>query len=147
MTHQILWSYAPRASTVSIRAQSEQSQSTSNQNCFFNTDTGKAFTTVRAGLALTTVILPNISLLPALVAGFTRVFIMHKPGMMNLPVFLTSLVPISAKPSMIFLHSFGLISLAPDNACAKPPLLNGLAPAFIAFIGAMVLCDRSAGCN
>merc|ERR1719384_2485155 len=96
----------------------------------------------KPGMMNLPVFLTNISLLPALVAGFTRVFIMHKPGMMNLPVFLTSVVPISAKRSMIFLHSFGLISLVPDNACAKPPLLNGLAPAFIAFIGAIVYCDQ-----
>merc|ERR1719476_337089 len=50
-----------------------------------------AFTTVFAGFALTTHILPKISLLPAFVAGLTRVLTMATPGMVNFPVFFTSL--------------------------------------------------------
>merc|ERR1712190_479443 len=57
----------------------------------FKAFTGKAFTTLRAGLAFTTHILPKISRLPAFVAGFVRVLILHRPGRVNTPVFDTSL--------------------------------------------------------
>merc|ERR1719311_1307199 len=40
------------------------------QICFFNAAAGKTFTTVLAGLALTFISLPNMTLTPALVAGF-----------------------------------------------------------------------------
>merc|ERR1719464_1128106 len=59
--------------------------------------TGNALTMVFAGLALTMVILPKISLLPALVAGFMRVLIRHRPGMVKTPAFFTSTVAISAR--------------------------------------------------
>ena len=52
--------------------------------------TGYAFTMVLAGLAFTITSFPKTSLLPAFVAGFTRVFSMATPGMTNLPVFFTS---------------------------------------------------------
>merc|ERR1711948_190624 len=42
--------------------------------------TGYAFTIFRAGLAFTITILPKTSRLPAFVAGFVRVLILHKPG-------------------------------------------------------------------
>merc|ERR1719230_325133 len=59
------------------------------QKFFLSAATGKAFTTVFAGLAFTTTILPKISLLPALVAGFLRVLILARPGMTNKPLFFT----------------------------------------------------------
>merc|ERR1711941_239336 len=59
--------------------------------------TGNALTIFFAGLALTMVILPKISLLPALVAGFMRVLMRHRPGTVKMPVFLTSAVAISAR--------------------------------------------------
>merc|ERR1712217_233715 len=59
--------------------------------------TGNALTTFFAGLAFTMVILPKISLLPALVAGFMRVLMRQRPGRVKMPVFFTSAVPISAR--------------------------------------------------
>merc|ERR1719384_1376166 len=79
--------------------------SASPQNCFFKTDTGKALTTVLAGLALTMTTLPKTSLLPAFVAGFNRVLIIHKPGSTNFPAFFTSFAPISAKLFTAFAHT------------------------------------------
>merc|ERR1740127_237797 len=129
------------------------------QKFFFNAATANAFTTVLAGLAFTIITLPKTSLLPALVAGFWRVLIMHKPGKTNFPALFTSLVAMAARLSMIFAASAFLISI-PDatSASARPPLVIGLAPAFIpfmalafiafiAFIGAMVkrLSDCSDG--
>merc|ERR1712187_33218 len=47
------------------------------------------------GFAFTTIILPKISLLPAFVAGFIRVFSLNKPGIEKVPVLpVTSLVAI-----------------------------------------------------
>merc|ERR1712228_735801 len=62
------------------------------QTDFLSAATAKALTIVLAGLALTITILPKISLLPAFVAGFRRVLIMHKPGIVHLPTFFTSFV-------------------------------------------------------
>merc|ERR1712084_177582 len=75
----------------------KSSASWRSQTLFFKADTGKAFTTVLAGRALTSHILPKISFLQALVAGLTRVLIITRPGKVNLPVLVTSLVPISAR--------------------------------------------------
>merc|ERR1712207_10993 len=52
---------------------------------------GNAFTTSRAGLAFTTQILPKISFLPALVAGFVLVLSLQRPGKLKTPVLVTSL--------------------------------------------------------
>merc|ERR1711924_118609 len=57
---------------------------------FLRSATGKAFTMVRAGLALTLISLPKATRLPALVAGLWRVLIRQTPGILNLPVDLTS---------------------------------------------------------
>merc|ERR1719237_1748283 len=62
----------------------------SPQNSSFSTLAGKAFTTVLAGFALTRTVLPNISRLPAFVAGFLRVLIVTKSGTLNLPFFFVS---------------------------------------------------------
>merc|ERR1711924_54966 len=64
----------------------------SSQICFLSAATAKAFTTVFAGFALTLVSLPNIILTPALVAGLTLVLMRQMPGIVKIPVFLTSLV-------------------------------------------------------
>merc|ERR1719336_556461 len=82
------------------------------QMLFFNAATQKPLTTFVAGLALTIATLPKTSLLPAFVAGFMRVLIMTKPGMVNLPDFFTSLVATSAKPSSTFLTCAPFKSLA-----------------------------------
>merc|ERR1711920_767370 len=60
------------------------------QNSSFSTLAGKAFTTVLAGFAFTRTTLPNISRLPAFVAGFLRVLIVTRPGTLNLPFFFVS---------------------------------------------------------
>merc|ERR1712004_87765 len=74
-------------------------QTLTPQTLFLRAATGKAFTMVFAGLAFTTTTLPNISLFPAFVAGFTRVLTMQTPGMTTFPVFFTSLVTIAARLS------------------------------------------------
>merc|ERR1719454_880493 len=74
--------HAPTRAKICRRAQTD----------FLSAATAKALTMVLAGFALTITILPKISLLPALVAGFKRVLIMHKPGIVHFPVFFTSRV-------------------------------------------------------
>merc|ERR1719222_1643357 len=56
------------------------------QTLAFRAATGKAFTTFFAGLAFTMTTLPKTSLLPAFVAGFIRVLILHKPGRVKMPL-------------------------------------------------------------
>ena len=104
---------------------------------FFRAATGKAFTMVRAGLAFTTHIFPKISFLPAFVAGFTRVFTMHSPEIVNLPAFFSCVAATPPKLLITFMHSDLFSSVSEAKASAKPPLVMGFAPDFIAFIGAM----------
>merc|ERR1719479_91023 len=113
------------------------------QNCFFNADTGKAFTTVLAGLAFTITTLPNTSLLPALVAGFKRVLTMQTPGTTNLPTPFTWAAAISASVPTTLAHSFLFSSHSPARASARAPLLMGLAPTFIAFMAFMGAISKS----
>merc|ERR1712066_190894 len=102
---------------------------------FFKAATQEALTTVFAGFAFTIITLPKTSLLPALVAGFTRVLIMQRPGMVNLPFF-TSLVATSANDSSIFLATAGFTSVAAASAAARAPF-DMAAPAFAAFMAPM----------
>merc|ERR1711920_113817 len=108
------------------------------QTDFLSAATAKAFTMVLAGFALTITILPKISFFPALVAGFRRVLIMHRPGMVTFPVFFTSPVATLASVSRTLVTCDFFSSVPSARACAKAPLVNGLPPfiAFIAFIGA-----------
>merc|ERR1712151_547024 len=89
-----------------------------SQTLFFKAETGKALTIVLAGLALTSHILPKISFLQAFVAGLTRVLTMTRPGKVNLPVVVTSLVPISARLLMILAATPCLISCSSAIAFA-----------------------------
>ena len=66
-----------------------------DQMLAFNAATGNALTTVLAGFALMIFSSPNMILLVALVAGFLRVLILARPGIVNTPVFFTSAAPIS----------------------------------------------------
>merc|ERR550525_2095124 len=91
------------------------------QNCFFKIETGKALTTVLAGLTLTMTTLPKTSLLPAFVAGFKRVLTMHKPGTTNFPARFTSFAAISARLFIAFVHSDFLISVALRVLGQGPP--------------------------
>merc|ERR1719373_854507 len=87
-------------------------------------------------LALTMVILPKISLLPALVAGFMRVLMRHSPGKEKMPAFFTSAVAISARLLMTLEATDFFSSHFVATASAMAPLVMALLPAF--FIGAMV---------
>merc|ERR1719188_2055131 len=80
------------------------------QTLAFRAATGKAFTTFFAGFAFTTTILPNISLLPAFVAGFILVLILHKPGRVKMPDLTTSFVAMSHRLPMSFAHTVFLSS-------------------------------------
>merc|ERR1711979_19012 len=81
------------------------------QMLFFSAATAKAFTTFLAGFAFTTTTLPNISLLPAFVAGFVFNFSIAKPGTVNFPVDFTSLVATAARLASAFLQSAAFIAL------------------------------------
>merc|ERR1712170_247641 len=99
---------------------------------FFRAAMGKAFTIAFAGFAFTITSLPKISFLPALVAGFKRVFTIATPGMMNLPVF-TSFAATSARLSKTFLQSDFFTALLASNAATSSVLLiDATAFAFIA---------------
>merc|ERR1712039_375724 len=108
------------------------------QTDFLSAATAKALTMVLAGLALTMTSLPKISFLPAFVAGFRRVLIMHNPGIVTFPVFFTSCVATLARVSRTLVTADFFSSVPSARACAKAPLVMGLPP-FIAFIGAMAL--------
>merc|ERR1712072_669252 len=82
------------------------------QTLDFSAATGKALTTSFAGLALTITTLPKTSLLPAFVAGFIRVLILHKPGSVKMPFLTTSLVPMSHNEPIILAHTDFLSSLS-----------------------------------
>merc|ERR1719336_3397338 len=101
---------------------------------FFNAATQKALTIFVAGLAFTMTTLPKTSLLPAFVAGFMRVLIMAKPGMVNLPEFFTSLVATSAKPSSTFFTSLVATSAKPSSTFFTCDPFNSLAAASSATI-------------
>merc|ERR1711988_2099081 len=78
--------------TVRRPLERRQTQPNQAQICALSAATGKAFTTVLAGFALTFISWPNAILTPAFVAGFARVLILHRPGIVKIPVFLTSAV-------------------------------------------------------
>merc|ERR1719433_61955 len=101
------------------------------QNWLFRAATGKALTSVRAGLALTMHTLPKISLLPALVAGFFLVLILQRPGRVKTPDFFTSAVVTSAMLAKALKTSFFLISHEVATASAKAPFV--MTALFIAF--------------
>merc|ERR1719412_1435190 len=115
-----------------------------SQNSLFRAATGKALTIVRAGLALTTHILPKISFLPALVAGFFLVLILQRPGRVKTPDFFTSAVATSAMLAKALTTSFFFISHEVATASAKPPFV--MTAPFIAFaLGAICWAKLSLG--
>merc|ERR1740130_587014 len=73
-------------------------------------------------------------LMPALVAGFTRVLILHKPGIVKMPAFFTSAVARAAKLSRSSEHAFVFISCLSASVFTMAPLDMALAPAFMDFI-------------
>merc|ERR1719408_519900 len=114
---------------------------------FFNAATGKAFTKVLAGFALTLTSLPNMTFTPALVAGFVRVLMRHKPGTVKMPVFFTSFAAMSTRLLNTLEHSLVFKPCSSAIAFRNAPLLMAFAPAFmdfIAFMGAMLLHGEEA---
>merc|ERR1719189_2215499 len=105
----------------------------STQMLAFRAATGNALTIFFAGFALTMHILPKISFLPALVAGFMRVLMRHRPGMVKMPVFLTSAVATSARLAITLVATDFFSSHLVARASATAPLV--MAVAF--FMGAM----------
>merc|ERR1719278_359153 len=90
------------------------------QTLFFSAATAKALTTFLAGFAFTTTTLPNISLLPAFVAGFVFNFSIARPGTVNLPADLTSFVPTAARLANTFLQSAAFRPVAVAIAAVTP---------------------------
>merc|ERR1719262_1697474 len=105
----------------------------STQMLAFRAATGNALTIFFAGLALTMHILPKISFLPALVAGFMRVLMRHRPGMVKIPVFFTAAVATSARLAITLVAMDFFSSHLVARASAMAPLV--MAVAF--FMGAM----------
>merc|ERR1740127_247834 len=103
------------------------------QNSSFRAFAGNALTTVFAGFAFTMTVLPKISLFPAFVAGFLRVFNMTRPGITNLAFFFTSAVAMLASVSSIFFASAFLISQA--SAMLPVRALLDMTEAFGAMVG------------
>merc|ERR1711870_119013 len=101
------------------------------QMLFFNAATGYAFTIFFAGFAFTITTLPKISRLPALVAGFVRVFKRHNPGMAKTPVFFTSFVATSARLFNKVEQTLCLSSKLPAHALAMLLLVIARAVAFV----------------
>merc|ERR1719337_351650 len=120
-----------------------------SQICDLSAATGKAFTTVLAGFAFTLISWPKAILNPALVAGFMRVLILQRPGIVKMPVFFTSVVARTAKLSMRAEHALVFISCCSASALISAPFVMALPPAFIAlaffmvFMGAMIANTRS----
>merc|ERR1712138_143637 len=107
----------------------------------FRAATGNAFTTVLAGLAFTLISWPKAILTPALVAGFKRVLILQRPGIVKMPVFFTSVVARVAKLSRSPEHTLVFISCCSARVLTRAPFVMALPlafMAFIAFMGAMV---------
>merc|ERR1719379_2113970 len=111
-----------------------------SQMLFLIAETGKALTTVFAGFALTMTSFPNAILLPAFVAGFTRVLILNKPGSVNLPIDFTCSVAMPARFSTTCLHTLLFIPISAEIACTKAVFVMAFGPAFIGFfIGSTIL--------
>merc|ERR1719421_2154816 len=107
----------------------------SSQICFLSAATGKAFTTVFAGFALTLVSLPNITFTHAFVAVLMR----QIPGSVKMPVFFTSFVARAARlvitPEQAFCFKPCSVAMAFVNA----PFVIAFALAFMDFIGGSMM--------
>merc|ERR1712093_505117 len=102
--------------------------------------------TVLAGLAFTFISWPNAILTPASVAGFTRVLILQRPGIVKMPAFFTSAVASVAKLSRRPEQTFVFISCCSASILTRAPLVMALPPAFIvfmAFMGAIAAGTRT----
>merc|ERR1719478_234865 len=103
-----------------------QARLADSQICALSAATGKALTTVLAGFAFTFISWPKAILTPALVAGFTRVLILQRPGIVKIPAFFTSAVARVAKLSSSPEHTFVFISCCSASIlswlCRQPSL-------------------------
>merc|ERR1719240_349104 len=117
-----------------MKSATERAPARSAQMLFFRAATGYAFTIFRAGLAFTITTLPKTSFLPPLVAGFTLVFNLHKPGRANTPVDPTSFVATSAKLLMSFAHTDFFNSHSVASASAIAPFVMLFAAVFMGVI-------------
>merc|ERR1712072_163023 len=109
-----------------------QTHGAASQICALSAATGKALTTVLAGLAFTFISWPNITLTPALVAGFTRVLILQRPGMVKMPVFFTSVVARVARLSRSPEHTLVFSSCCSASVLTRAPLVMTLLLDFMA---------------
>merc|ERR1719181_2147983 len=115
------------------------------QICFLSAAAGKAFTTVFAGLAATLTSLPNITLVPAFVAGFTRVLIRTRFDRVKIPFFFTSFDAMATKLSNTSRQTFCFSWCSSARAAVNAPFVMTLLlffafiafVAFMAFIGAI----------
>merc|ERR1719373_266456 len=112
----------------------------STQTLFFSAATANALTTFLAGFAFTTTTLPNISRLPAFVAGFVFTFNMARPGTVNLPVDLTSFVATAARLASTFLQSAAFKPVAVAIAAVMPDW--DMAVTFMALGAISEICER-----
>merc|ERR1719450_2114398 len=103
----------------------------------FRALTANALTIFFAGLALTMTILPNISFLPALVAGFILVLMRHRPGIVKMPAFFTSAVPISARLARTLATTDFFSSHFVARASDMAPLLMAMTAFFMGAIAGM----------
>merc|ERR1719198_1881167 len=109
----------------------------SAQKLSFKAFTGNTLTIFLAGLAFTVTILPNASLLPALVAALCFRTTRQMPGRITLPLVLTAFVTTDSNASTTAFTSFFATPLE-DSRAAKVSLLviTLLDPPFMLFIAA-----------
>merc|ERR1719183_676182 len=111
-----------------------------------------AFTTVFAGFAFTFFSSPNIITVRALVAGLVLVLMRQRPGMVKIPVFLTSFVATVTRLFKMLEQSFVFISFSVAIVFNKAPFVIAFEPpaflmAFIAFMGAMLRMGEEWKCE
>merc|ERR1711869_126083 len=99
-----------------------------SQICFLSAATGKAFTTVFAGFALTLVSLPNITFTHAFVAGLVLVLMRQMPGNVKTPFFFTSLVPTATRLFKTLEQAFVFKPCSVAMAFKRATLLMAFAP-------------------
>merc|ERR1719359_2810065 len=104
------------------------------QKLSFNALAAKTFTTLRAGFALTVIVLPKATRLPALVAFLCFNTTRQRPGSKILPLLFTALVTTDSKASMMLLTSFLATPLAASSAPKVSLLVITFPEPFIAFM-------------
>merc|ERR1719384_339589 len=110
---------------------------------FFSAATAKTLTTFLAGFAFTTTTLPNISLLPAFVAGLVFNFSIARPGTVNFPVDFTSFVATAARQASAFLQSAAFKPVAVAIAATRAPCDIAFAGAAFALGAIIQACSNS----